>query len=158
MTEENPKAPPKADKKPCRACNSYTDQKDSFMSMAAKFKKPKPQQHKQCPLDREELGRHTWGYLHTMAAYWSETPSIKEQSAMRNFVSTFSKTYPCEDCAYALREWMREHPPKTRNNFELATWLCEAHNEVNERLGKKQFDCSLVFKRWRDGWDDGSCD
>ena len=144
-------------KKPCRACNSYTDQKKSFMAMAAKFSK-KPQKHLGCPLDREELGRHTWGYLHTMAAYWLERPTRSEQSSMNTFVKTFSHTYPCEDCAYALREWMVDNPPRTANNLELSKWFCEAHNEVNERLGKKQFDCNLVLKRWKDGWDDGSCD
>ena len=32
------------------------------------------------------------------------------------------------------------------------------HNEVNRRIGKKEFDCSKVDERWRDGWKDGSCD
>ena len=32
------------------------------------------------------------------------------------------------------------------------------HNEVNRRIGKEEFDCSKVDKRWRDGWKDGSCD
>lgn len=30
--------------------------------------------------------------------------------------------------------------------------------EVNRKLGKPDFDCSLVDERWRDGWKDGSCD
>ena len=32
------------------------------------------------------------------------------------------------------------------------------HNEVNRRIGKKEFDCSKVDERWCDGWKDGSCD
>lgn len=149
MTEEKRK-------KPCRACNSYTDQKKDFMQTVNRFTRPTV--HKQCPLDREELGRNTWGYLHTMAAYWKDTPSLKEQSAMRAFIRQFSKTYPCEDCAYALRVWMKTNPPNVSSQGSLSRWFCEAHNEVNERLGKKLFDCSLVEQRWRDGWDDGSCD
>ena len=145
--------PHKEHTKPCRACNSYTDHKKSFMSAVNKVSR-----HRPCPLDREALGRHTWGYLHTMAAYWTETPSQKQSNSMKQFIRTFSKTYPCEDCAYALREWMREHPPKVGSQEELSRWFCQAHNEVNERLGKKLFDCNLVGQRWIDGWKDGSCD
>ena len=36
--------------------------------------------------------------------------------------------------------------------------MCEMHNRVNVKLGKPEFDCSKVFQRWRDGWEDGSCD
>lgn len=32
------------------------------------------------------------------------------------------------------------------------------HNEVNVRLGKDEFDCNNVSQRWRDGWNDKSCD
>ena len=77
---------------------------------------------------------------------------------MQTFIKQFSKTYPCEDCAYALRVWMKSNPPTVTSQSALSRWFCEAHNEVNERLGKKIFNCSLVEQRWRDGWDDGSCD
>jgi FAD-linked sulfhydryl oxidase len=35
--------------------------------------------------------------------------------------------------------------------------MCEAHNRVNEKLGKEKFDCTKTFERWKDGWRDGSC-
>ena len=35
---------------------------------------------------------------------------------------------------------------------------CQMHNEVNLRLGKDEFDCNRVGERWRDGWNDKSCD
>lgn len=53
---------------------------------------------------------------------------------------------------------LKSHPPKVENREEFSHWMCEMHNEVNERLGKKLFDCSKVDERWRDGWKDGSCD
>jgi mitochondrial FAD-linked sulfhydryl oxidase len=36
--------------------------------------------------------------------------------------------------------------------------MCQAHNEVNRKLGKSEFDCGLWKERWRDGWRDGRCD
>lgn len=58
----------------------------------------------ECPLDRGELGRSTWNYLHTMAAYYPDKPSQEQQCEMSSFVKLFSKFFPCEDCASHLRE------------------------------------------------------
>lgn len=53
---------------------------------------------------------------------------------------------------------LKDSPPKTESQESLSMWLCELHNNVNERIGKPLFDCSKVFERWRDGWKDGRCD
>ena len=68
---------------------------------------------KECPLDKDELGRNTWSMLHTMAAYYEETPSKKQQHEMKQFIRLFANFYPCEPCAVDLREryvhrWMSE--------------------------------------------------
>jgi len=111
-----------------------------------------------CPLDRTELGRNTWSFLHTMAAYYPETPSEETQNDMTNFMKLFSKFFPCEDCAKDLRQEMAVLPPQTSDRASLSLWLCNLHNIVNVKIGKPQFDCSKVDERWHDGWADGSCD
>ena len=60
--------------------------------------------HKECPVNREELGRHSWSFLHTMAAYYPEKPTVDQQKDMKTFMSLFSKFYPCEDCAKDFQE------------------------------------------------------
>jgi hypothetical protein len=42
-------------------------------------------------LDKEELGRSTWDFLHTMAAYYPDKPSCKQQRTMKKFLSSFSE-------------------------------------------------------------------
>ncbi len=46
-------------------------------------------------------------------------------------------------------------PITVENNIDLSIWLCEIHNDVNEKLGKERFDCSAenIFKRWKTGFD-----
>ncbi len=57
---------------------------------------------------------------------------------------------------------MKQNPPDklVASREGVMKWLCERHNEVNVRLGKTAFDCSIrnLDKRWKDGPADGSCD
>ena len=40
---------------------------------------------------------------------------------------------------------------RVSSRAELSLWMCEQHNEVNEKLGKPAFPCSLAAldDRWR---------
>ncbi|KJE92627.1 gfer protein [Capsaspora owczarzaki ATCC 30864] len=111
-----------------------------------------------CPADSVELGRSTWTFLHTMAAYYPDKPSEKQQSDMSNFLTFFSRVYPCDYCADHMRGEMVTDKPVVTSRFGLSQWFCRLHNEVNRRQGKPEFDCSRVDERWRDGWKDGSCE
>ncbi|KAJ2854034.1 Flavin-linked sulfhydryl oxidase of the mitochondrial IMS [Coemansia erecta] len=111
----------------------------------------------ECPPDSQALGRATWTFLHTMAAYYPEKADAKQQGIMKSLLTSFSHFYPCGRCASHLRDEMAKHPPlvDTRNNLSL--WMCQTHNKVNVMLGKDEFDCSKLDERWRDGPSDGSC-
>ncbi|KAJ5614444.1 FAD dependent sulfhydryl oxidase Erv1 [Penicillium herquei] len=116
----------------------------------------------ECPPDVEELGRSTWTLLHTMAATYPEKADIQQQNDMQGFLKFFSRLYPCWVCADDFKTWMA-HPsgrnqPKLSGRKEFGWWMCEAHNEVNRKLGKKEFDCRFWEERWRTGWKDGRCD
>lgn len=113
-----------------------------------------------CPPDVEALGRSTWTFLHTMSAAYPPSPSRTQQSEMSQFLSLFSNLYPCWHCAEDFRDWMRRpgNEPRTEGREGLGQWMCEAHNEVNRKLGKKEFNCGKVGERWGpEGPGDGRC-
>ncbi|KAF8840815.1 FAD-dependent thiol oxidase [Paxillus ammoniavirescens] len=111
-----------------------------------------------CPPDVEQLGRATWTFLHTAAAYYPERPTPFQRANMLNLLHSLPVLYPCSHCASHLAEETKRTPPNVSGRVALSRWLCERHNEVNERLGKEKFDCARTDERWRDGPPDGRCD
>ncbi|VVT49915.1 uncharacterized protein SAPINGB_P002507 [Magnusiomyces paraingens] len=102
--------------------------------------------------DVEQLGRSSWTFLHSLAASYPEHATTIEQSQMKSFLLLFGNLYPCWYCAEDLREWMKENQPKVKGRDEFGEWMCDAHNAVNEKLGKSKFDCALWKQRWIRGW------
>ncbi|KAL1990128.1 hypothetical protein VTN49DRAFT_5967 [Thermomyces lanuginosus] len=121
-----------------------------------------PATQAECPPDVEQLGRSTWTFLHSLTATYPQTATPEQQNEMRTFLDLFSRLYPCWVCADDFRAWMAEDNGKNRPRLatrqEFGTWMCEAHNAVNRKLGKKEFDCRFWEERWRTGWKDGRCD
>ncbi|KAH9964743.1 ERV/ALR sulfhydryl oxidase domain-containing protein [Russula compacta] len=111
-----------------------------------------------CPPDVEALGRATWTFLHTTAAYYPDSPTPTQRAHMLQLLHALPQLYPCSHCADDLGERIKRRPPDVRSRVALAAWLCATHNDVNVLLGKPTFDCARVDERWKDGPKDGSCD
>ncbi|KAG4028848.1 hypothetical protein MFRU_019g01340 [Monilinia fructicola] len=146
------------DGKPCRSCNSFASFTSSTKSLQSRSSsttaaQPPPD----CPPDVAVLGRSTWTLLHTLTANYPTTPTPTDRTNMQTFMTLFSKLYPCWVCAEDFQAYMAENKVRTESRDEFGRWMCEAHNEVNRKLGKKEFDCGKWEERWRTGWKDGSC-
>ena len=112
-----------------------------------------------CPLDKDELGNKTWGFLHTMSVYLPTGKlEASQQTDLRSFIELFSKFYPCDICASDMRKDIKDEKPVVDTGYNFAQWLCRLHNKTNVKLGKPSFDCNKIFERWKDGPEDSSCD
>ncbi|CAD7077588.1 unnamed protein product [Hermetia illucens] len=156
----------------CRSCTDFKTwtkrQRDALhMSSSAagtnENKQQIPQvetqnQYRDCPLDKNELGRATWGLLHSISVTIPEHPTETQRRDLVNLMNSLAQFYPCEYCARDLRNELIKEPVDASSQHNFAQWLCRLHNRVNTKIGKPIFDCSKVYERWRDGWLDGSCD
>ena len=88
---------------------------------------------KECPVDRDELGRHTWALLHTLGAYFPDEPSLAQQSHASVLLLSLSLLYPCSICADDFAAFVNDHPPDTSSRKALSLWLCRLHNSVNNK-------------------------
>ncbi|CCM04173.1 uncharacterized protein FIBRA_06335 [Fibroporia radiculosa] len=173
------------DGKPCKICTAFRNWKppkpnvqDSVASTQSRKKttaammaalasgkgfvsQPEPDiRPEHCPPDVEQLGRATWTFLHTTAAYYPERPTPNQRANMLSLLRSLPVLYPCSHCASHLEDNIKTHPPDVSGRVALSRWLCQRHNDVNVRLGKSSFDCSIekTDERWKDGPSDGSCD
>lgn len=104
------------------------------------------------------LGRASWTLLHTTAAKYPVKADGQTQKDMATYLYLFSKFYPCMECSKHMMDYMNKVSPKTEGRDSLQMWLCRLHNDVNAKLGKKQYDLSdisKINKRW--GSNEGMC-
>ncbi|KOB71460.1 Sulfhydryl oxidase [Operophtera brumata] len=93
------------EEKPCKACSDFKSwTKTQNKNTLASPNKPTPQKSNDCPLDKQELGNSTWGFLHTMASYFPDKPSKSQSEDMSRFFNIFAQFYPCEPCALDFKE------------------------------------------------------
>eukprot|EP01129_Flabellula_baltica_P007159 TRINITY_DN274_c0_g4_i1.p1 TRINITY_DN274_c0_g4~~TRINITY_DN274_c0_g4_i1.p1 ORF type:complete len:167 (+),score=30.98 TRINITY_DN274_c0_g4_i1:408-908(+) len=109
------------------------------------------------PLSKERVGWMMWSVFHTFASSYPETSYLSDGDdyeiekikldKFRSFLDAFVELFPCTDCSSHFKEMMERTPPNFQVRAELEVWLCERHNEVNERLGRKVMPCDLDFIR-----------
>ena len=131
------------------ACDSKAELFKS--SLGAIISDVKPKSIPRLPPGREEIGRAGWTILHTFAAYYPDQPSEEEQTSALQFLKAFSHFYPCKVCGEGFSHIMEEFPPRVVSRKEFSLYMCEAHNLVNEQLGKPVVDCNIedLDKAWR---------
>ncbi|XP_021750995.1 FAD-linked sulfhydryl oxidase ERV1-like isoform X1 [Chenopodium quinoa] len=100
------------------------------------------------PVTKEDLGRSTWTFLHTLAAQYPEHPTRQQKKDVKELMTILSRMYPCKECADHFKEVLRANPVQAGSQAEFSQWLCHVHNVVNRSLSKPIFPCERVDARW----------
>ncbi|GAB4853444.1 Flavin-linked sulfhydryl oxidase of the mitochondrial IMS [Ancistrocladus abbreviatus] len=100
------------------------------------------------PVTKEELGRATWTFLHTLAAQYPDRPTRQQKKDVKELMAILSRMYPCKECADHFKEVLRANPVQAGSQAEFSQWLCHVHNVVNRSLGKSIFPRERVDARW----------
>ena len=115
---------------------------------------PKPSRHSlptaaaAAGVTREDIGRATWLFLHTLAAQYPERPTRQQRRDAKALMDILTRMYPCGECAKHFKQVVAANPPQVKNKKEFSLWMCRVHNVVNRSLGKPSFNCDLVESRW----------
>ncbi|CAO2842083.1 unnamed protein product [Amaranthus hypochondriacus] len=124
-------------------------QQTSLLSFSSSSSDLTTQQGKvSSPVTKEELGRATWTFLHTLAAQYPEHPTRQQKKDVKELMAILSRMYPCKECADHFKEVLRSNPVQAGSQTEFSQWLCHVHNVVNRSLGKPVFLCERVDARW----------
>jgi len=87
-----------------------------------------------------------------MATKFPANPTKENTADLITFVNLLSTLYPCGDCAAHFKKWIKANPIDKgafTSKKGVTDWFCNAHNDVNRRLGKPIYDCALVTERWK---------
>ncbi|XP_009789562.1 FAD-linked sulfhydryl oxidase ERV1 [Nicotiana sylvestris] len=108
-----------------------------------------PKQEKNAgPVTKEDLGRATWTFLHTLGAQYPDKPTRQQKRDVKELMAILSRMYPCKECADHFKEVLRANPVQAGSQAEFSQWLCYMHNVVNRSLNKPIFPCDRVDARW----------
>lgn len=87
-------------------------------------------------------GRLLWEVMHLLAESYPENPTPDTQRAAVSFLRSLVHLIPCQEtCAPEWAAALEREPPEAHvgSRLELSEYMRLRHNEVNARLGGKQF-------------------
>lgn len=99
-------------------------------------------------ISKEEIGRATWTFLHTLCAQYPEHPTRRQQQDARSLIDILTRMYPCGECAQHFRQVVKDNPPRLSSRHDFSQWMCQVHNTVNRSLKKPVFNCAFIESRW----------
>jgi hypothetical protein len=103
--------------------------------------------------DPRAWGPNKWLYLHMMAENYDENPSKEEIETMKTYIEIIPETLPCKKCGLHFKDFTNNYCLSLEqicsNRKNLVEFFKDAHNNVNEMLGKRLYSTSEVYKKYK---------
>ncbi|KAE9447106.1 hypothetical protein C3L33_20993, partial [Rhododendron williamsianum] len=89
------------------------------------------------PVTKEELGRATWTFLHTLAAQYPDNPTRQQKKDVKQLMDILSRMYPCKECADHFKEILRFEnfvlPLTLSSEINVAAFVMESKRRTELR-------------------------
>jgi hypothetical protein len=102
-------------------------------------------------MDIRVWGPNAWDFMHTVTFSYPESPTTEEMTNMKHFFYSTSEVLPCTKCRSHFSRLVHTEYPITdhlTSKETLSKWLVEAHNLVNDRLGKPRLSYDFVRQKY----------
>lgn len=103
-------------------------------------------------MDVRFWGPQFWATMEFIAFNYPLEPSYSDKMDTFNFYSSLAKTLPCASCRKHFQQLIFNDLPlkdALDNRDTLSKWMVEAHNRVNDRLGKPRMAFDVVEKKYQ---------
>lgn len=87
--------------------SSSSSSSQQYLDVTSVSSRSSSKQHSMKQVTKEELGRATWVFLHTLAAQFPEHPTRQQQKDARQLIDSLTRIYPCADCAQHFQELVK---------------------------------------------------
>lgn len=91
-----------------------------------------------------DWGPSAWNFLHVVSHRYPISPNDDDKLHMLRFLRLFALHLPCPTCKQHFQGYLKDNLPgieadPLRSRKNLVSFMNEAHNTVNRRLGKREF-------------------
>jgi len=102
-------------------------------------------------MDVRFWGPQFWASMEFVAFNYPTDPTQQDRKNMRNFFSAVAQVLPCQSCREHFQQLLKDYPVENHLDTReaLTKWLVEAHNRVNERLGKPRVPYTVVADKYQ---------
>lgn len=88
-------------------------------------------------------GQYVWTSIHIFTLNYPVRPDAEKQRAARQFIESLAHLLPCPNCRVHFLDLLQALPLTDEvlaSKREFITWGRLAHNSVNRRLGKREWE------------------
>jgi FAD-linked sulfhydryl oxidase len=81
-----------------------------------------------------------WSTLHIASLAYSDTPTERQKTNMKNFYVSMIDVLPCPVCRHHYEMNLKSYPiePALESRMLLILWVFNMHNKINVQLGKRE--------------------
>lgn len=99
-------------------------------------------------MDPKKWGKYHWGMIYCVIINYPDNPTDEDKKVILEFYRLLQSLLPCENCRYHYGSYLVKYPLTDNilsSRSKLLNWTIDINNEINRRLGKKEYTVEEVI-------------